>query len=224
MSKPTRTKAEVSYNTLKALLIFAGVNDRRYYLNAIKIEGDKLIATDGHRLLIHKLDTPTTLNSIIPRKEIETALFLHQKTHGRDKNIRAIHITKRTIGNVIYKEIDAKYPEWAKVVIDDYTQYEKCSDINVNGKYIGDFAKVAKLLTRHPNIAIYGNKKDGPIIIKIHGADNYFGLLMPIRYDCENKMIPDWVMQSVAAHKAISNNQARLNPVNPTQPESRKRA
>ena len=38
---------QIPVNYLKAMLLFCGKKDVRYYLNGIAIKGDKMIATDG---------------------------------------------------------------------------------------------------------------------------------------------------------------------------------
>lgn len=198
-----RAKAEVKYNELKALLIFAAKHDNRHYLNGIKLENDKLIATDGHRMLIAKLDNDTGLDLIIPRSEIETALYLHQKTYGRTKNMVAIKITKRTIGNVIYKEIDGKYPNWKSAVIFDPKDYESVNDVHVNGKYIADFARAKNLIHGGTEISIYGNKNGGSIIVNIDPEERFFGIVMPIQVPHPAKPIPKWIAKLAEEAKPI---------------------
>lgn len=99
------------------------VNDVRYYLNGLLFEiANKeltLVATDGHRLAVSKVDVDCDFEArfILPRK----AAALVRKTLKTGDSVVITHLDKMvefTIGDVsiLSKLIEGAFPEWRRVV------------------------------------------------------------------------------------------------------------
>ena len=148
---------------LRAALKFAAVQDIRYYLNGVKCEKHRMIATDGHRLIVLDAKIPAwAVDKII---DIRTAKALSKNTfflkHKIDicaepleqlQNRTGIHMTfiddtlKQDDGTVrhLYPNPDVIMPKPDEKPISDYIE-------PLNLKYHTDAAK-ALLALRDPKI------------------------------------------------------------------------
>lgn len=106
-------------NVLKAMLTHAGKKDIRYYLNGVFVDrtSGHVVATDGHRMLIVKLDVgawEAGKSYIMPREALAAAL----KLNGRavETLIDDSAAPALVIGGVNCTAIDGRYPDWRRVV------------------------------------------------------------------------------------------------------------
>jgi len=120
----------ISRNKLKAAAIFAAREDIRYYLNGILIESTplqtRLCATDGHALFCAKDDAKGdndgAFTGIVPNDTVKQILAWKAPYKGA-ADLPVIITTAADEhraewgGNIaVFKLIDAKFPEYAKVV------------------------------------------------------------------------------------------------------------
>ena len=107
----------IEKNTLKALLLFAGKKDIRYYLNGVIVDGkeSKLVASDGHRLITVKTSYKGE-SFIISRELIERALKVANK-HIDTIDVNYDETSKKvTMGELSEGAIDGRILDWQAVI------------------------------------------------------------------------------------------------------------
>jgi DNA polymerase-3 subunit beta len=218
--------ARVNPKYFAAMSVFMAVRDVRYYLEGVFIEphpekGVIMVATDGHTLgLIHDPDgwvaAPIIVGGISKKliSACSTAGVEHRMTVPKllyisqmgavvtgDANIFAevnpfamlsLHMSKIEI-------IDAKYPDWRKVVCLKREAGE--SFPCVNAVYLARLASVAKLLI--PNhkygqgVEMFFGERNTSVVARFTTHDleqRFVGLLMPMHNEAPKKQLPDWLM------------------------------
>lgn len=185
---------------LAALLHCVAKHDIRWYLNGIRIDGQYLVATDGHRLAFYRLEKDSGLNVIIPRDDIERALKIHKKQFG--KSNLPIEITENTIGRLTYKPLELaseKQFYWRKVLPKKITDYP-AAPVGFQGQYVAEFAEMAQIINGSNGVTLHPTQENGVIIVDIAVPD-MFCLLMPLI--TENKdYYPAWVSDEIRASHA----------------------
>ena len=134
----------IEKNTLKALLLFAGKKDIRYYLNGVIVDGkeSKLVATDGHRLITVKIDYKGE-SFIISRELIENALKIS------NKHIDSLDISFNTdskqvdIGGLSGFAVDGRILDWQAVIP---TKNLVISPAKLNHNYYSDAVNAYSLI------------------------------------------------------------------------------
>jgi DNA polymerase-3 subunit beta len=183
----------VKADALKALLITAGDQDVRYYLNGVCVdlrdpERVMLVSSDGHRLMCYgaaKIEGQHVGGTfVIPRDSIKGV-----KPINRTDGLVVIEIEPKIFGgtdggdftirgavNVTGKCIECRYLDWQRVV----PAARALSEITVahfNFNYIGDFGRIAKLLECDTPVIVPNGDSGASVLL---GPDA-FGVLMPIR-------------------------------------------
>jgi DNA polymerase III subunit beta len=192
-------KFTIPKNTLKAALLMAAKNDVRYYLNGVCFQphGDDviMIATTGHSLLAHKLNTAVEdgrldREFIIPRDTIESVL----KTCGRSDSIEVEltngSVTLRVNQFVITATIiDGKFPDWRKI-----TPASCSGDASqIDPFLLAEVRKSGELIIGKswwPGVNYNGNKCN----IVTYDENTLF-LVMPYRADPGVYVAPAWAAQ-----------------------------
>lgn len=144
---------------LKALLITAGKNDIRQYLNSIAIKNGYMVSTDGHRLLRYKLDIDPSITTVIPRMAIESTIqsarifkptYFNELVLELENNLNECSITMRKGENDYlfknsFKLIDANlYPDPEKIFSNINTDDSKIKPSTFDAKYLADIEKILK--------------------------------------------------------------------------------
>ena len=137
---------KVSLPILKALLLTAGKNDRRTFLNGIHFEhsphGAIAITTDGHRMTCARLDyegeefAPFTLR----REMISGLKSRYDVVINHAENMVSITSENGTLRDT---EILGAWPEWRRVIPDHFSG----EPASYNYDYLGDVGKAMKLLS-----------------------------------------------------------------------------
>jgi hypothetical protein len=112
--------ATIDIKTLKALMLFAGKNDTRFYLNSLHIEqsatGTLAVATNGHAIAIARIDSeayePATMT--VHRQYID-AIKSKYAVMFTQNDAATVSITTEN-GTITMPIMDAKFPEWRRVV------------------------------------------------------------------------------------------------------------
>lgn len=199
---------------VKAALLFAGDQDIRGYLNGICVEhsprGIRLIATDGHRLIVCNViegDTAErdSVRFVIHRDVLKAALKLVQKrqlvvacewtqTRSADptrEGVTVIGTAKITLGGINTNDIQdamGKFPEWERIV--PASPSGELAQFNV--MYLADAAKAAALL--RGGVAGYisiGHNGTSPALVNL--SADAFAAIMPMRGDSQGEIkLPDW--------------------------------
>jgi DNA polymerase-3 subunit beta len=185
----------VKQSTLDALLLIAGKNDIRYYLNGVHIEFNetttRAVGCDGHKLGIFQNAAPDNRGNgsiTIPRDIIENL------PKGNAK--RPLVLTFSQIsdthwqidtGNATIKfaPFEDKYPDFRRVVhsvqtagtsgvaagfnLDYLNQFEKCGNVLAGSKL-----RVGNRLRLHHN-------GDNAALVLLNCVDGFAGVVMPLR-------------------------------------------
>jgi hypothetical protein len=110
----------IDINTLKALMLFAGKKDIRYYINGLHIEqgagGTLAVATNGHCLAVARIDSEAyePASCTINRQYIDTIKTKYAVTFTQN-DAATVSITTEN-GTITMPIMDAKFPEWRRVV------------------------------------------------------------------------------------------------------------
>ena len=187
---------------LLALKVIAPTNDVRYYLNGIALEVFKrearLVATDGARVLVHRLDQghedlaepikiiiPIALLASIKKKGVVEIVIGDAE---KDTEVRDVTVTQLGVA-FSGRTIDGRFPDWRRVIPAGEPSGQPAQ---FNAEYLGDLAKVYKLLYpgKTPRVTIAHNGMDTALFDL--ERDDYFGLIMPMRLDPPT-CAPAWV-------------------------------
>ena len=199
----------IPVDTVKALLLAAGKNDPRYYLNGVCIDvratDTVAVATNGHMLVA----LPVTLDDgvvpivgqyIIPRDVLEG---LKPAYKGATATITIDPATQKVLINtggtsVSASLVDGAYPTWRRVV-----PREVSGAVSQFGAdYISAFGKINKLLGSKYSPSIAHNGLGAARILLTGEA---VGVLMPVRDESAVSRVenPSWIehdpSQSAAA-------------------------
>jgi hypothetical protein len=185
---------QIKTDILKAMLVIAPTKDIRYYLNGVLVEASgAIVASDGHRLLAARCEAdsdPDARDVIIPVEAVKQAISAKQP-----------HVTLEgnKLGNVEFAPIDGTYANWRSVVPAELSPPDDLADVQFNASYVGDFGKVAKILTgaaeKMSLKAAKWDKASGVFgAILFAGREDVLGVLMPLRSDVE---APDVYWQAI---------------------------
>jgi DNA polymerase-3 subunit beta len=177
-------QVELKLSHLRAALVTAGVQDVRYYLNGACIEVGRsgkvwIISTDGHRASVFYAGAQDAkpMQVIIPRGLIERI----KPDRRIDDCIVTFDGARITINycGASYSDyaIDGKFPDWRRIVPRQVSG-EAC---NINVRYIGEYAKVAKLLGRRETDVVVAQNGTSAARVSISGAPAYIGVIMGMR-------------------------------------------
>lgn len=173
-------KITITKNQLKAALFCSAKKDIRYYLNSIYIEKTEsgatyIVATDGVKMFVGELtqsDSGALENIIIPRDTIE--LVLKTKL-----DYILLDSEAKVMGGIQFTPIDAKYPDFRRVIPQNRTEEQSVSVFNPE-----------ELLACHKALNTWDETKNG--FFKVNQWDNSsaymatssaFCVIMPIRED-----------------------------------------
>ena len=169
---------------LKALQLFAGKKDLRFYLNGVCFQVEKgrafALATDGHRLAAHLLTEglkpELRLSVVVPNDIIDAALKIAGKTKQITLEVdetgqsRALNLAG--VGGLA---LDGNFPDWRRVFNSNDGQPEAISYFNPD--YLRDVFKAAKLIGSK-----FGHmKQSGDSAGRATLAHDFDCLVMPFR-------------------------------------------
>ena len=226
--KDNTIRATFLRQELLAALLFCSDDDARYVLTGLCVKmapGKKptLAATDGRRLVLieSSAEQPSDSGVSEPCEVILRADFvkpicaLNKATGGKllpwvelewspsvDKMTATMASEKVVV--TVHEEATIKgdYPNLAAVIPSPNQVRRPVSDLGINAKYIGDFAKAAELLeSGSPAIQmrlVVSEKDDedadvSAIEVKMPGFDNFYGLLMPCKRQEQTNCQPEFV-------------------------------
>lgn len=179
---------EIKTNTLKALLLMAGKKDIRFQLNGILFESTTercfAVTTNGHCLAVAMLgESDTTQHqSIIAREYMESAI----KSAGSTISITFTETTA-TIGSVTVPLINARFPDWRRVLRNTAPTNERAY---FNPDYLALANKVGQ--TYHKGCKTYLVQQSGNNLGHCAIADDFHAVVMPMR-DSYFKPLPTWI-------------------------------
>lgn len=219
--------AEVTIAQLKAALLFVPKGDIRGYLNGVCVEhnanGARMIATDGHRMLVMKLNTdqdiepqtPTVVRYVISRAMADmsakanskrgSVALVWEQTNSPDPERPGVIIVGNAVIHIAgipttdVQDKSGKFPDYERLVPSavsgDMAHY--------NSAYLHDCTKAMHLLARRPAAAIgsafIAHNGFGPGLVLLN--DSAFAVIMPMRGD-PGTQAPGWFTQSAAPTKS----------------------
>jgi hypothetical protein len=165
----------IKADILKAMLVVAPTKDVRYYLNGILVEpSGAIVATDGHRVLVARgaaSEDPEAKDVIIPTDAVKQALA------GK---LEYLTLTGNKLGNVEFTPCEGTFPEWRRVVPTEISSSEETNRAQFNASYVGDFGKIAKILTGNvENLHLLVPDPNHPAGVLFAGRDDVLGVLAP---------------------------------------------
>jgi len=194
------TNVNIDLNLVKAAAVCTSKEEYRYYLNGVFItsDGEALVsvATDGHRLAAfrHNVSQDAPLESfgvIVPLAIINGLKIARGDSTATLSHVEGLKWSIAHNGqSITFDAVDGTFPDWRRVV-----PKETSGEVGqFNPSYIGDFAKMAKIL---------GGKKDTPVRIAHNGegpslvsfGDEIDGIavIMPIRIQWAAFVAPHWI-------------------------------
>lgn len=216
-------KIVVSRNELQAVSLFASTDNSRYILNGVNIEVKPekpplLVATDGRRLaaiesVAEQQEEITEPHSFVISSEFIALIVRVSKSCGgkvlkwltletKPGSTRLVasvfggHVSLDAEKNAL---IEGNYPTWRKTIPDASLPRQALTEVGFNAEYIGDFAKVAKLLESDTSaIAMNLINKEAPMEVTINGRPTFYGLIMPCKLDESVRYQPDFIAAAVA--------------------------
>lgn len=134
-------KTTVNSNTLKAALMCCGKKDIRYYLNGFYIDGDTIVATNGHVAFKAPVDGCGDKRIV---KFIGKPPTTYTKCIIDGDNAEFIDKMGDVVGILKIETIDARYPDYNRLFTDT-TNPTEC--IGFSGVYLELIGKVSKLMS-----------------------------------------------------------------------------
>ena len=184
----------ITVTTLKALLLFAGKKDVRYYINGIHFErsaaGTVAVATNGHCLAIARLDRDAVEPSsfTVPREHLDNVV------KGAKGGIDIVQVDAAqctlisTNGRITVPLLDGKFPDWRRVVTPQQTGEKSYyhPDYHALVDKAGQLVRPAKVG--------YFIQQNGNAVAYCKISDDFHAYVMPIRSGYENEVLssPNW--------------------------------
>lgn len=168
---------------LKAALFCASSEESRYYLRGVHFSTTgHMVATDGHRMFVARLNEQPAADVIVPIDDVKAALKL---AGARAQEIE-IDLAANKIGQISFQPVDGTFPNWRAVVPTGEENPSNKPELNdgpenvhFNHAYIGDLAKMGKTLDGasmlHPRSASH------PCLVTFGERADCFAVLMPMR-------------------------------------------
>ena len=187
----------INARALKAAAICASTEETRFYLNGVNIEtdaaGHTLTATDGHRLIaIHHAHAPEAAaecQSFILPLHMIAKLKIGKRapdfaTLTYDDGKLALSFDGLTIAG---EAIQGTFPETRRIAYGAFHNADAGKPASFNPAYVGDFGKIAEVLTgTKPKAIQIITNGDSPALVDFIGSKDAsgvegFGVLMPCR-------------------------------------------
>ena len=151
-------------NALKAIIVTAGKNDVRYYMNTVLLEVQRekvtLVSTDGHRITFATLTLntgieDTQIDLVLDRPDVERILKSVQVNKKLKTEELVIGWTGKTVTiaadgmSFDLTQVDGNFPNWRRVTRDGVNlnpDRAGLTDYGINLVYLADAEKAFKHL------------------------------------------------------------------------------
>jgi hypothetical protein len=203
-------KATINIKALKAVGLFASEESARYYLRGVLVTATPravlYVATDGHRMLVHRedLEDDAEPNTLVGRWIIPNlAIYGIKGGTGRFRDapgtLSQISETELRIdgpkGSVVCTPIDGTFPDFHRVIPRAMGDDTKPGHNQFNLIYGASFAKAAELLG-YGQLAPHFHQAEigGPLPVTFGDNRKTFGVLMSVRGRADGwNGAPDWL-------------------------------
>lgn len=197
-------KIEVNAVLFRAANEFTSNEDTRYYLQGVYVQphpekGALLTATDGHRLIcIHDETGECSEAAIVIVESNLAGIKIDKKKPDAIPRLRLDadgHVIVGTYRSLESAIIDATYPDYARVLLPVVKALQKgvFAPASFRHDYLLGFSRVADTIGSDKKaIRLISTAESEPALILFEGAPHAFGILMPMRANCQNGM-PAWM-------------------------------
>jgi len=204
----------VKINELRALMPFAGSDESRYVLRSILVEAKPgfraiLAATNGRAIAVLQSDAELcsekeAFEVLLPTEAIKDVLKLKKK----EDEFMVATVTRETIAvgfpnskrlvSFPNESWEWTFPKWRQA-IPKQSKGKSLAHGAINPHLIAPFANAVKCLTGQSDhgLRMHQAIEDGPISVRCHACNNFFGVLMPMLGDCDEPALPDWLALEV---------------------------
>lgn len=172
---------------VKAAILFQAKQDIRYYLNGIRIEPKRIVATNGHCLWLHNFETELDISEslTVQLKQPIPAKAFNIRFEASENNGVAYSedIDGKVIAAAYFELIDGQYPDVDKVIAPKQ-DIKETPEIGFNTEYLALLSKATKLVgnPRFPSTVATLRGPDAVSVFKIPGPEFQSELyLMPVR-------------------------------------------
>lgn len=191
---------KVNNRHLKALKSIAGRDETRYVLNGVHFEpcegGYLMVAADRRRLAVIFKETKEEL--LLPftlaARDIDflPARVLHLDICHSNGKITIDGLKPDYMPLVWCDAIEGDFPKWRQAIPKDPFVP---SQFVLDGTVLEPFIKCTMAVCRTSNAMYFRASMDplGPISI-LNGNPNFYGLIMPMRSEADEKQIPKWLL------------------------------
>lgn len=200
MNKENNTISfDVPTKSILAVRFACSKEPGREYLTGINLshkpKGSYCVATNGHILMLMKLaePLPDDCSYILPKDVIKFIEYADKLTKLPLDKPNTAHFTVTgnkfavNVGQYNYSGsfIDAKYPDWRRVVPAEKQQLNLNMPVGINVQYLIDFYKSVRVICKTSTVCLSCDIKDAsaPILIRNSHPDSadWRGVLMPMR-------------------------------------------
>lgn len=213
-----RIKVILSRQELAAALLFASTDETRYIINGLLIEYDGetplIVATDGRRLAAIKSiasqekDEPGEAGSFVLRADFAKAIIQIVKAFGGtimpwfsiETKAGSTQVSVEHIGGGFSLQcsdnalVVGEFPNWRQACPPRTRKREPVADLALNGEFVGDFAKAAKLLgSKQPLVQMSLVGKLGAVEVSLAGVQSFYGVIMQCHPDQNVEYQPEFV-------------------------------
>lgn len=184
----------INVTTLKALLLFAGKKDTRYWINSVHFEqsatGTVAVATNGHCLAIARLDRDAAEPSsfTVPREHLDNVVKSAKSAIDVVQVDAAQCTLVSTNGRITVPLLDGKFPDWRRVVTPQQTGEKSY----YHPDYHALVDKAGQII--HPSKLGYLIQQNGNSVGYCKISDEFHAYVMPIRHEYDKDVIssPNW--------------------------------
>lgn len=188
---------KLNHTALKAVSIFAGKKDIRYYLNGVAVEAvaneTRLVGTNGHALGVHRMvaenDCKGLVLFIIPNDTVSMLLKLKKPKGWRGEEVTITvpddcaakpdsELRADCFGqSILFRRIDGKYPDYTRVIPTELSGEVAAFD----PKYLMLLQKAVQCFHDKAIMPAFRMNGNGPALAVIHEA--MIAVVMPMRGD-----------------------------------------
>lgn len=188
---------KLDHTALKAVSLFAGKKDIRYYINGVAVEAvaneTRLVGTNGHTMGVHRMVAENECTGlvlfVIPNNTVAMLLKLKKPKGSRDDTVTITlpddyaekpdaELRADCFGqSILFRRIDGKYPDYARVI-----PTELSGEVAAfNPEYLMLLQKAAQCFHAGAIMPAFGMNGDGAALAVIHDA--MIAVVMPMRGD-----------------------------------------
>lgn len=153
---------------LKSAMVVVPKSDVRYYLKGVYVRCNDhgvvdIVATDGHRLVWHRLTADYTEagQAILDRDSVEAYLKANKTPKGDSTRYLQLIGDKAELTGAdampwLFALVEGRYPDFERIIPQNWRERAQQGMVGINGKYVADSWKALESFTdRFGGLAFY---------------------------------------------------------------------